>query len=358
MNDRTPAFDWSGAADSSILRIASDTNLASVLRSYTLTDSVLSLPANDSLVDGKYYWGVRRFLGSDSSSYQKSSRQFLIDNTPPLGLKIDWPTTGTVVPQKIFTFFYSLNLKAAQVGTAPEYNRIEIARDSDFTSDLRTYEPIGAYDYHIDDTLDEGTWYWHVQRLDSAGNTSPMSNWARFVLDSETPPIPTLLAPADNDTIADSLPVLRWSTAPPPPYPAATEYFYVQLSTHPQFYTITYAGNVYADSLPLTSAQVTNGNQYYWRVRGLDSASHSSEYQAVPFTFLYQSFVCGNVNGSAGEDPDIADLTFLVQYMFKGGPEPIPLIAGSVNCDQEVDISDLTYLVNYMFKSGPAPCCN
>ena len=358
MNDRTPQFDWSGVGDSYILRIASDTNLTTVLRTYTITDTAHSLPISDSLIDGKYYWGVRQFLGTDSSSYQKSARRFVIDNSPPVAVKIDWPINNVIVAQKHFTFFYSLDLKSAQAFTAPEYHRLEIARDSDFTVDLHVYDPIDGYDYQLEDTLDEGRWYWQVQRQDSAGNQAPMSTWASFILDSETPAIPTLTLPADNDTISEGPPVLKWTTGPPPLYEASAEYFHLQMSTHPEFYTIAYAGNVYTDSLPLTSGEVVNGNTYYWRVRTLDSASHSSDYQTTPFSFIYQSFVCGNVDGSASSQPDIADITYLVAFMFKSGPDPIPLVAGSVNCDEVVDISDLTYLVSFMFKSGAAPCCN
>lgn len=73
-------------------------------------------------------------------------------------------------------------------------------------------------------------------------------------------------------------------------------------------------------------------------------------------------FVCGNINGSLppADLIDISDLTYLVQYMFGGGPEPIPLAAANVNCDPlgDIDISDLTYFVNFMFGGGPLPCAS
>lgn len=33
-----------------------------------------------------------------------------------------------------------------------------------------------------------------------------------------------------------------------------------------------------------------------------------------------------------------------------------PLNGGDPNCDQSTNVSDLTYLVNYLFKGGAAPC--
>ncbi len=67
---------------------------------------------------------------------------------------------------------------------------------------------------------------------------------------------------------------------------------------------------------------------------------------------------CADLNRSGGS-PDISDLTYLVSYMFSGGPMPDPLWTADVNgADGGPDISDLTYLVSYMFSGGPAPDCN
>ena len=69
-------------------------------------------------------------------------------------------------------------------------------------------------------------------------------------------------------------------------------------------------------------------------------------------------FAClphGDVDGVPGIN--VADLNYLVNYMFSGGPAPQPeLETGDVDCDQSVDVADLTYMVDYMFRSGPPPC--
>ncbi|MCK4606679.1 MAG: dockerin type I repeat-containing protein [candidate division Zixibacteria bacterium] len=67
-------------------------------------------------------------------------------------------------------------------------------------------------------------------------------------------------------------------------------------------------------------------------------------------------FVCGDVDGS-GQEPDVADLVYLISYMFVGGPEPPEFMAADVNGDGRIDISDLIVLVYYIFRSGPAPTC-
>ena len=65
----------------------------------------------------------------------------------------------------------------------------------------------------------------------------------------------------------------------------------------------------------------------------------------------------GDVNGLDG-GPDIADLVFLVNYMFKSGAVPPCMDTADLNgLDGGPDIADLVYLVNYMFKSGPMVVC-
>ncbi len=65
----------------------------------------------------------------------------------------------------------------------------------------------------------------------------------------------------------------------------------------------------------------------------------------------------GNVDGDPLEAIDIADLVYLVTYMFGSGPEPPCLKEANVNGDifERVDIEDLVYLASYMFSQGPAP---
>ncbi len=65
------------------------------------------------------------------------------------------------------------------------------------------------------------------------------------------------------------------------------------------------------------------------------------------FRFLY---------GDANQDAKVtvSDVVHLVNYLFKGGPEPW-LLLSDCNNDWKVTISDVIYLVNYLFKGGPTP---
>jgi hypothetical protein len=52
-----------------------------------------------------------------------------------------------------------------------------------------------------------------------------------------------------------------------------------------------------------------------------------------------------------------ADVVYLINYLFIGGPAPQPLAAGDANCDGVVSSADVVYLINYLFIGGPPPKC-
>jgi len=63
----------------------------------------------------------------------------------------------------------------------------------------------------------------------------------------------------------------------------------------------------------------------------------------------------GDIDGAPGIN--IADITYLVDYLFNGGSPPLPVLeVGDVNCDDDINIVDLTYLVEYLFSDGSPPC--
>lgn len=66
----------------------------------------------------------------------------------------------------------------------------------------------------------------------------------------------------------------------------------------------------------------------------------------------------GDINFDLGTTIDIADLVYLVDYMFNGGEPPPCMDEADVNGSggsNPVDISDLVHLVDYMFTGGPPP---
>jgi len=64
--------------------------------------------------------------------------------------------------------------------------------------------------------------------------------------------------------------------------------------------------------------------------------------------------ICGDTDFSGYVDID--DVVYLIDYLFTGGPPPMPLASGDVDCSGYIDIDDVVYLIDYLFTSGYPPC--
>jgi hypothetical protein len=63
-------------------------------------------------------------------------------------------------------------------------------------------------------------------------------------------------------------------------------------------------------------------------------------------------------NGDAdrSEGINLLDATFIINYLYKEGPEPYPVWAADSDCNLLINILDVTYIINYLYKEGPEPC--
>ncbi len=64
----------------------------------------------------------------------------------------------------------------------------------------------------------------------------------------------------------------------------------------------------------------------------------------------------GDVNGSGS--PDVGDVVFLTNYLYRNGDPPSSSSAGDVNCDGVVNVGDIVFLTNFLFRGGnTSRCC-
>jgi hypothetical protein len=93
--------------------------------------------------------------------------------------------------------------------------------------------------------------------------------------------------------------------------------------------------------------------RYHWKVKAYDN--HSGIWSNQTWSFL--CVMRGDAN--ADKKVSVADVIYLINYLFKDGPPPHPFLLeqGDVNCDGYVRVSDVVYLINYLFKGGPPPAC-
>lgn len=66
-------------------------------------------------------------------------------------------------------------------------------------------------------------------------------------------------------------------------------------------------------------------------------------------------FRSGDANGNHAVN--VADAVYLINYVFKSGPQPPMRFAGDCNCDVNVNIGDAVQIINCIFKGAPLPRC-
>ena len=97
---------------------------------------------------------------------------------------------------------------------------------------------------------------------------------------------------------------------------------------------------------------------YYWRVRAKDASANESSSETRHFNIYSEECDCIPGDADSGLGINVADLTYMVDYLFFGGPAPVPyqICSGDLDASCAVNVADLTYLVDYLFFGGPPPC--
>ena len=64
-----------------------------------------------------------------------------------------------------------------------------------------------------------------------------------------------------------------------------------------------------------------------------------------------------SVPGDANDDSlvNVGDVVFLVNYLYKTGPQPCVMEAADPNADCKVDVGDVVYLINFLYREGTPP---
>jgi hypothetical protein len=66
-------------------------------------------------------------------------------------------------------------------------------------------------------------------------------------------------------------------------------------------------------------------------------------------------YYAGDANGDLGLN--VGDAVYLINYIFKGGPQPVPfpLYSGAASGSCQCDVGDPVWIISYVFKGGPPP---
>jgi DNA-binding beta-propeller fold protein YncE len=66
-------------------------------------------------------------------------------------------------------------------------------------------------------------------------------------------------------------------------------------------------------------------------------------------------FVCGDANGDT--KVNLLDVSFIINALYRGGPQPNPVQAADVNHDGKMNLLDVSYIINHLYRGGPEPNC-
>lgn len=121
--------------------------------------------------------------------------------------------------------------------------------------------------------------------------------------------------------------------------------------------TSTWSGLIAHDSTNAEQHQWTGAGTYELSVQARDLFGAVSNWS--PSATIIIARTCCVVRADIDDNAtaaDIADLVYLVAYMFQSGPPPACPLAADVNGDSVgPDIADLVYLVSFMFQGGAPP---
>lgn len=105
---------------------------------------------------------------------------------------------------------------------------------------------------------------------------------------------------------------------------------------------------------------------HIYNSHGLFTVTHTATNSCGTDNEVKTSYIrvkcCRSLRGNVNYDPQdlctVADLNYLVQYLFNSGPIPYCLEEADINGINSVTVADITTLVNYLYNGGsaPAPC--
>ncbi|KPL03955.1 MAG: hypothetical protein AMJ90_02540 [candidate division Zixibacteria bacterium SM23_73_2] len=203
---------------------------------------------------------------------------------------------------------------------------------------------------------DDSTYFWKVLARDT--NTS--GRWStevfKFNIYVPEPPNPfNLVSPSDGDTTSGLSPELMWEEATDPD-PGDFVRYNLYYTEDPDSDFVDADSVVDLDETSYTLPELDYGTVYLWKVKANDTNTEGSWSVQSLWSFYVPSCIQGDVNGDT--KIEVADAIYLANYLFKGGPEPKPIIAcGDVDCNDKVEIADAIWIANYLFKGWVFPPC-
>jgi len=278
-NNDTPALDWSDVADLSGVTYdiqVDDTSAA--FGSLVVDESGLAASNHTTaaLADGIYYWRVRAVEAAGAGRIGAWSAVWTlqVDTTAPAAPALQLPADASYINDTMPT----LDWDDVTDPTGVAYN-VQLDNVDDTFGSLLVDET-GVVDSFFDVTsvLPEGTYYWRAMAVDGATNASAWSAVGTFTVDTTAPPVPTLVSPADTETVSTYYPEFEWTTVGDLVDSGVVTYD-LQVDDDIGF------GSPAIDDTGITGnthtlADALVDGDFYWRVRAVDGAGNTGAWTA------------------------------------------------------------------------------
>ncbi|MCR9155549.1 MAG: hypothetical protein NXI09_15700 [Bacteroidetes bacterium] len=172
-NKMSYKFRWQELynADQYTVDLASDKDFSSIIQNWTV-----NVPELEIIVpsEGGYHWRVRAINPSSVSPY--SSRSFFVDTTAPQVPLLVSPGNGQVLLGNSVNFLW----QRQSAGISSVRDSLQISKDSLFSnSHVNLLLDVNSLNL---DTLGSDSYFWRVQSIDKAFNSSDWSGASEFVI--------------------------------------------------------------------------------------------------------------------------------------------------------------------------------
>jgi hypothetical protein len=261
--DNTPTFTWSVStyADNYHLQVGNDNNFSSPAID-VWTASIAYTPTAE-LSDGLYYW---RVVAHNTAGDNYSDNWTLtIDTTAPPVPSLISPPNGTITSVSTQTFKWT---SVSDPSTPVTYN-IQVDNDPSFSSPEENVAGLTDNTYTSSAFADEN-YSWRVRARDNAGNIGNWSGVWTLLIDTTTPPVPSLISPENDNKILDNRPTFKWTSVTDP----SGVTYQIQIDDNADFSSPVYSAIDLHDNFDNNEPALGMFVKYFWHVRAKDGAGN------------------------------------------------------------------------------------
>lgn len=271
-------FSWSAVpgAAAYLFEIGADPSFGTVIYSSTTLTTRHTPPTR--LKNDQYYWRVTPLDNQKNSGRPSEVSKFILNwNSAPVLLEPAHLLEAPFTPQFSWSAVKSAHSYHLEISTQPDFGSANT-----YVTHIPQFSPEKALSNDQD-------YYWHVKAVDHSGNST---SWSETRLFRRRWDFRAQLLTPPNNSIMQSYPFFSWT-----PIPGAERY-QVQVDESTSFANPLMDKEFYnATSTAIvknTDLEIFIGQDYFWRVRGIDSEDNYTPW-SNEYTFRFGSSTSPNL---------------------------------------------------------------